>query len=147
MADRCTAHQDVTVEVMRASGDRPWRMRRALAGATTGAVVGAAGRAAVTLDHLHLAGGDAVLAAAIAAVLGAAIGAAAGVTGRPLVGIALGAGLTLVMYLAILPIEALFQLLGAGTIPPIIEVLAVGAVSGGLGGFVGRRAAAPEPQP
>src|SRR5258706_16418158 len=109
MADRCTAHQDVTVEAMRASGDRSWRMRRALAGATTGAVIGAAGRAAITLDHLHLAGPDAVLAAGIASVLGAAIGAAAGVTGRPFVGIALGAGLTLVIYLATLPVAGLFQ--------------------------------------
>ncbi len=113
----------------------------------TGAVLGAAGRAAVTLGHLHLVGSDAVLAAAIAAAFGAAIGAAAGATSRPLVGITVGVGLTLVIYFFTLPLAGLLQLIGAGTIPPMREVVAVGAVAGGLGGFVGRRAAIPERQP
>jgi hypothetical protein len=110
-------------------------------------VLGAAGRAAVTLGHLHLAGNDAVLATAIAAAFGAAIGAAAGATGRPLVGTAVGAGLASLVYVVTWPVAELLQLIGAETIPPVLEVLAMGAVSGGLGGFAGRRAAAPERQP
>ena len=135
------------MDALPASRDRPSSVGRALAGAATGALVGGVGRAAVTLDHLDIAGTDALLAAAIASLIGAAIGAAAGVTGRPLVGIALGVGLTLVIYLATAPVAGLLQLIGAGTIPPILEVLAVGAASGGLGSFVGRRSAARAPHP
>ena len=104
-----------------------------------GAVLGAGGRAAIVLAHLDISGKDAVIAAAFAAVIGAAIGAVAGLTGRPLVGLVIGAGLTLVLYAATLPVVAMFQFLGAGTAPSVLEVLAVGAVSGGVGAYVGRR--------
>jgi len=113
--------------------------RRALAGAVTGAVIGGLGRAAIVLAHLHVSGKSAVLAAGLAALIGAIIGAVAGLTGRPLIGMVLGAGLTFLLYASTLPVAAMFQLLGAATTPSVLEVLAVGVVSGGVGGFVGGR--------
>ena len=120
--------------------------RRALAGAVTGAALGAGGRAAIVFAHVDFSGKDAVLAAAFAAAIGATIGGVAGLTGRPLAGIAIGAGLTLVLYAVTLPVVTLFRVLGVTTTPSVLEVLAVGAVSGAVGGFVGRRQRGPDPQ-
>jgi hypothetical protein len=111
----------------------------ALAGAVTGAVLGGAGRAALAFFHLSVGGKDALLAAATAGVMGALIGAVAGLTRRPLVGVLVGAGLTLLLYVITLPVLALFRLMGASTTPSVVGVLVVGAVSGGIGALVGAR--------
>ena len=113
--------------------------RPVLAGAATGAVLGAVGRAVIALAHVDIAGKDAIIAAGFAGLVGAVIGAVAGATGRPLIGIVTGAALTLLVYLGLLPVVMLFRSLGAGTAPSVYEVVAVGVLSGGIGAFVGRR--------
>lgn len=119
-------------------------MPPALAGALTGAALGAAGRAAIVLGHLSAMGKEAAVIAAIAAAFGAVIGAAGGLTGRPWAGVVVGAGLTLLLHLGTLPVVAMFRLLGAGTTPSVLGVIAVGAISGGVGAFVGRRGRGPQ---
>lgn len=119
---------------MAESSDRP-----VLKGALTGAVLGAVGRAAIVVAHADLSGKNTVLAAAFAALIGAVIGAIAGATGRPLIGIVIGAALSLAIYLGLLPVVMLIRSLGAGSAPSVYEIMAVGALAGGIGAFVGRR--------
>ena len=114
-------------------------MRRAVAGAVTGAALGAVGRAAIVLVHFGATGRDAWLVAAFGAAVGAAVGAVASLSGRPVVGAVLGAVLAVVAWAATLPVVSLFQFLGVGTGASVYEIAAIGALSGGVGAFVGRR--------
>ena len=68
------------------------------------------------------------------------VGALAGLTGRPVLGAVVGAVLSALAYLGTLPIVAMFHVLGVLTTPSIWEVVAVGALSGALGGAARRMA-------
>ena len=112
-----------------------------LAGALTGALLGGIGRAVVAGVHLRGINQGAELGLLSAALIGVIIGALAGLTGKPLLGAVIGAVLSALAYLGMYPIVMLFHALGTLTIASIWEVVAVGALSGGLGGAAGRMAA------
>ena len=109
-------------------------LRPSLAGALTGAVLGAIGRAVVAGVHLREINQGTAAGLLSAAVIGVIIGALAGLTGRPLLGAVVGAVLSALAYLGMYPVVLLFHALGTLTTPSIWEVVAVGALSGGLGG-------------
>jgi hypothetical protein len=117
-------------------------LRVSPAGVCAGALVGGVGRAAVAALHAKDAGRELALVLVVAALLGITIGALAGATGRPLLGAGIGAALSVLVFLATLPAVALLYLLGAGTVPSLLEMLAVGALAGGIGGAVGQVSAA-----
>ena len=114
--------------------------RLSLVGACVGASVGGVGRAALAAYHLTDARrlGALVL---IAAGIGILIGAVAGLSGKPVPGAVIGAVLSLVVYLGNLQVIGLLALLGAGSVPSLLEALALGALAGGIGGAAGQRAA------
>ncbi len=115
--------------------------RVSLVGAGVGALIGGIGRAAVAAFHFTGASGDLTLVVLIAAGIGIVIGALAGATGRPLLGATVGAALSAVIFMLTLPAVAFLQLLGAGTLPSVLEVVAAGALAGGIGGAMERVAA------
>ncbi len=113
--------------------------RASVVGASVGALVGAITRAGMAAFHLTPATQDAVMVVLIAAVIGVIIGGLAGVIAKPLLGAIAGAVLSVLVFLVNLPIVALFHLLGAMTTPSLLEVIAAGALAGGIGGAAGRR--------
>ncbi|MGH6689804.1 MAG: hypothetical protein ACREF4_03870 [Gammaproteobacteria bacterium] len=106
----------------------------------TGAVLGAIGRAVVAGVHLRALNEGTALGLLGAVVIGVVIGGLAGLTARPLLGAVVGGVLSALAHLATLPIVALFHVLGVLTTPSIWEVVAVGALSGALGGVARRMA-------
>jgi len=108
--------------------------RASLVGAATGAVVGGAGRAAVAVAHFNEVDHVTAPFVVAAAAIGVVIGAIAGLTGRPLLGAVVGAGLSVLAFLGTLPFAMLFQVLGAGSAASLLEIVAVGALAGGVGG-------------
>jgi len=116
-------------------------LRISLVGVFTGAVLGGVGRAAVAVIHLSEPAQGIAAVVLSAATVGILIGALAGATGAPLLGAVVGAALTAVVYLATLPIVLFFHFLGTLTAPPLVEVIAVGALAGGIGGAADRMAA------
>ena len=110
----------------------------ALVGALTGAVLGAIGRGVVAGIHLRELNEGTALGLLAAVMIGGIIGALAGLTGRPLLGAVLGAVLSALAYLGTLPIVVMFHILGVLTTPSMWEVVAVGALSGALGGAARR---------
>ena len=116
----------------------PFRVSRA--GALTGAVLGGLGRGLLAAAHLQITR-DTVPVLFIAAAIGIVIGVAAGISGRPLAGAFIGAALTALVHVGVYPIVLLFGALGALLPPPWLEVVAVGALVGGLAGASGQVAA------
>ncbi len=114
--------------------------RLSLVGACVGASVGGVARAALAAYHLTDARqlGALVL---ITAGIGILIGAVAGLSGKPVSGAVIGAVLSLVVYLGNLQVIGLLALLGAGSVPSLLEALASGALAGGIGGAAGQMAA------
>ena len=113
-------------------------LRPSLVGALTGAVLGAIGRAVVAGVHLRELNEGTALGSLGAVMIGIIIGALAGLTGRPVLGALVGAVLSALAYLGTLPIVVMFHVLGVLTTPSIWEVVAVGALSGALGGAARR---------
>jgi hypothetical protein len=111
--------------------------RESVAGALVGALLGFVGRAAVAGFHVHEISRAIIPGVLAVGVLGLVIGGLAGLTGRPLVGAILGAVLSAIAYAGTFPIALLFHALGALTPASLLEVLAVGALAGGLGGAAG----------
>ncbi len=107
-------------------------------GIGVGALVGAIIRVAVTTLHFPAILGEQYAVALLPAVLGIITGGAAAATGRVLLGAAVGAGLSFLFYLGSLVLVGVAVLLGAGTLPAVWEVLALGAITGAIGGAVGR---------
>ncbi len=107
-------------------------------GIGVGAVVGGLIRVAVTALHFPAILGAQYQVALLPAIAGIVIGAAAAATGSVLYGAVVGAALSFGFYLGSLLLAALAAFLGAGTLPAVWEMLAVGAVSGAIGGAVGR---------
>ncbi len=114
--------------------------RGILAGALVGGVLGAVGRAAVTGFHVHEINRDIMPGLLGVGVIGLIIGGIAGLTRRPLAGAVVGAVLSALAYVGTFPISLLFHALGALTPVSLLEVVAVGALSGGLGGAAGQSA-------
>jgi hypothetical protein len=114
--------------------------RPSLAGALTGAVVGAVGRVVVAGLHVYEISQTTIPGLLVVGVLGLTIGGLAGLTGRPLSGAIVGIVLSAIVYAATAPIALLFHALGAITPPSPVQVLAVGALAGALGGAAGRLA-------
>jgi hypothetical protein len=108
-------------------------------GVLAGAAIGAAGRAIVVSLHVSSAPGSTALILVAAALVGAIIGALASLPGRPLPGAVAGAVLSGALYLATLPAVWVLYLFGAVTLPSLLEMLAVGALAGGIGGLVAER--------
>ncbi len=107
-------------------------------GVGVGALVGGIIRVAVMALHFPAIVGEQYLIALLPAVLGIITGGVAAATGRVLLGAAVGAGLSFLFYLGSLVLVGVAVLLGAGTLPALWEVLAVGAISGAIGGAVGQ---------
>ena len=107
-------------------------------GVAVGAVVGGILRVAVAALHFAAMLGEHSWYALLPAGVGLLIGGAAAATGRALLGAVVGAGLSFVFFLVALPVGGVAASLGAGTLPAVWEVLAVGAISGALGGAVGQ---------
>jgi len=110
-------------------------------GIGVGAVVGGLIRVAVTAVHFPGILGEQYLLALLPAVVGIVIGGAAAATGSILPGTLVGAGLSFVFYLASLLLAGVAAFLGLGMLPAVWEVLAVGGISGAIGGAVGQLAA------
>jgi len=117
-------------------GYRAW-----VVGASVGALIGAISRVAVAAYHLTPATQDRGLVVLIAAVMGIITGALAGAVGKPVLGATVGAGLSVLAYLVNLPIVAFLHFLGALTTPTLLEVVAAGALAGGIGGAAAQMAA------
>jgi hypothetical protein len=113
--------------------------RLSVTGAAAWAVVGGVSRAAIAAVHITDSSGDLRQLVLIAAAIGVVIGALAGATGRPLLGTAVGAALAGVVFIVTLSAVWMFALIGAGTLPSLLEILAAGALAGGIGGAVGRK--------
>ena len=113
--------------------------RLSMTGAAAGAVVGGISRGAIAAVHLTDTSGDLGQLVLIAAALGIVIGGLAGATGRPLLGAVVGAALSGVVFAATVSVVWIFALVGAGTLPRLLEILAAGALAGGIGGAVGCR--------
>jgi len=114
--------------------------RPSVAGTLTGALVGAVGRLLVGALHVYEISQSTIPGLLAVAVLGLAIGGLAGLTGRPMLGAIVGVALSAIAYIVGYPIRALFQALGALTSASLLEVLAVGALAGALGGVAARMA-------
>jgi len=114
--------------------------RASLVGAGVGALVGGISRAAVAAFLLTDVSGD-LIVVLFAAAIGILIGAMAGATGRPVLGATVGGVLSAVAFMVTLPAASLIFLAGAGTLPSLLEIIAVGALSGGIGGAAGQMAA------
>ena len=114
--------------------------RASLVGAGVGALVGGISRAAVAAFLLTDVSGD-LIVVLFAAAIGILIGAMAGATGRPVLGATVGGVLSAVAFMITLPAASLIFLAGAGTLPSLLEIIAVGALSGGIGGAAGQMAA------
>ena len=114
--------------------------RASLVGAGVGALVGGISRAAVAAFLLTDVSGD-LIVVLFAAAIGILIGAMAGATGRPVLGATVGGVLSAVAFMVTLPAASLIFLAGAGTLPSLLEIVAVGVLSGGIGGAAGRMAA------
>lgn len=112
--------------------------RVSLVGAGAGALLGGISRAVLAALHLSDTSRQAIPVVLTAVVIGIVIGALAGATGRPLLGATVGAVLSTVVFVGVLPLVGLLHLLGAGTIPSLLEVVAAGAIPGGIGGAVGQ---------
>lgn len=107
-------------------------------GVGVGALAGGLIRVGVTALHFPDIVRGPYLTLLVPAIVGIAIGSAAAATGSILLGAAVGAGLSLLFYLGNLVFTFLAVLLGAGTLPALWEVLAVGAISGAIGGAAGQ---------
>ena len=114
--------------------------RVSLAGALTGAVLGGLGRTLLTMAHLQVAGhtGSILFVAAAGGII---IGGLAGMSGRLVPGAIIGAVLSALVYFGAYPIVLLFHALGALLPASWPEVVAIGALAGGLGGAAGQMAA------
>ncbi len=110
-------------------------------GASVGALVGAITRAGMAALHLAPSIQDPALVVLIAAVMGIITGAPAGAIGKPLLGAIAGAILSVLAFLVNLPIVMFFHFLGALTTPSLLEVIAAGAIAGGIGGAAAQMAA------
>ncbi len=102
-----------------------------------GALVGGILRVGVMAVHFPAIVGEHYPIALLPASLGMITGGVAAATGRVLLGTVVGAGLSFVFYLATMVLVAMSAFLGAGTPPAVWEVLALGAISGAIGGAVG----------
>ena len=107
-------------------------------GIGVGALVGGLIRVAVTALHFPAMVGEQYVIALLPAVVGIVIGGAAAATGRVLLGAVVGAGLSFLFYLGSLLLAGVAAFLGAGTLPALWEVLAVGALTGAIGGWAGQ---------
>ena len=107
-------------------------------GVGVGALIGGIIRVAVMALHFPAIVGEQYAVALMPAVVGIVTGGVAAATGRVLLGAVVGAGLSFLFYLGSLVLVGVAVLLGAGTLPAVWEVLAVGAISGAIGGAVGR---------
>ena len=112
--------------------------RPSVTGLVVGMAVGGIGRAAVVAVHLDEVGKAAITVIALAAVIGAVIGGLAGLRGTLLVGVFIGAALSGIMYVISFPLALLFDVIGVGTPPSLIEVVTVGAISGLAAGVADR---------
>ena len=108
-----------------------------LAGALTGAVLGGLGRTLLTMAHLQVTGNTGPILF-VAAAGGIIIGGLAGMSGRLVPGAIIGAVLSALVYFGAYPIVLLFHALGALLPASWPEVVAVGALAGGLGGGAGQ---------
>ena len=126
-------------------------MKISAAGAGVGALLGCFGRGAVVLLNLGPDGGPLATIALPSAGIGLLVGAIAGAFGRPLLGAAVGAVLSgLVFELFICACASLIgsfsQKAGEDfftqTLVYGLEMALVGAIAGGVGGLVGRATAA-----
>jgi hypothetical protein len=109
-------------------------------GIGVGALVGGILRVAMAALHFPAIVGEHYMIALLPAILGIITGGVAAATGRVLLGAGVGAGLSFVFSLATLPLVGMSASLGAGTSPAAWEVLAVGAISGAIGGAVAQAA-------
>ncbi len=107
-------------------------------GLGVGALAGGIIRVAVMALHFPAIVGEQYAVALLPAVVGIVVGGLAAATGRVLLGTVVGAGLSFLFYLASLPLVGAAAFLGAGTLPALWEVLAVGAITGAIGGAVGQ---------
>jgi hypothetical protein len=107
-------------------------------GIGVGALVGGLLRVTVMALHFPDIIGDQYPIAILPAVVGMFIGGAASATGRALLGAVVGAGLSFLFYLGSLVLTGVAAFLGAGTLPGLWEMLAVGAIPGAIGGAVGQ---------
>ena len=109
-------------------------------GIGVGALVGGIIRVAVMALHFPAIVGEQYAIALLPAAVGIVIGGAAAATGRVLLGAVVGAGLSFLFYLGSLLLAGVAAFLGLGTLPALWEVLAVGAITGAIGGAVGQLA-------
>ena len=107
-------------------------------GLVVGTVVGAIARVGMTALHFPGILGEQYMVGLYAALVGAVVGGLAGVTGRAVRGTVVGAGLSVLFFLLVLPFAGLFSFLGVGTLPAWWQILAVGAIPGAIGGGVGQ---------
>ncbi len=112
--------------------------RIAWLGVLVGALIGGIARVVVLAIHFPGSLGDSYLAALIAGGVGIVIGGVAAATGRILFGAVVGAALSLLFYLLSLPLVGLLASLGAASPASVWEMLAVGAIPGAVGGWVGQ---------
>jgi hypothetical protein len=108
----------------------------------TGAVLGGLGRTLLTMAHLQATGNTGPILF-VAAAGGIIIGGLAGMSGRLVPGAIIGAVLSALVYFGAYPIVLLFHALGALLPASWPEVVAIGALAGGLGGAAGQMAARP----
>jgi hypothetical protein len=125
-----------------APGEDQMVLRVSPAGIVVGALVGGVGRATVAALHMQEISRGLVVPLLIAALVGMIVGGLAGATGRPLLGAVAGAVLSGLATLALLPAVAFLYLLGAVTLPSLLESLVVGGLAGGIGGLAGQMASA-----
>jgi hypothetical protein len=111
--------------------------RVSLAGALTGGALGGLGRILVTMAHLQVTA-DTGAILFVPAAIGIVVGGLAGMSGRALTGAVIGAALSALVYVGAYPIVLLFHALGALLPASWQEVVAVGALAGGLGGATGQ---------
>ena len=114
------------------------RWRPSLTGCLAGVAIGGAGRAAVVTVHLDAISAATVPALVWAAVVGAMIGGLAGLSGAPRIGAALGAVLSALAYIVMVPLALLVAVIGVATAPSLLEMMVVGAVAGFAGGVAER---------
>jgi hypothetical protein len=107
-------------------------------GLSVGAALGGITRVGVTALQFPGIFADLYTMGLCVALVGAVIGGLAGLTGRALRGAVAGAGLSALLHLVMLPIVGLFSFLHVATFPAWWEVLAVGAIPGAIGGWMGQ---------
>ncbi len=114
-------------------------------GLGVGAALGAIIRIAVTTMHFPDLFTQPYVGLYVA-FIGAVVGGLAGMTGTALRGALAGAVLSVLAYAAVLGLAALFALLGAAgagepvPLPSLWEVLVIGAIPGGIAGWVAQSA-------